>query len=320
MPMSLAKRAIDMLGASNDSVHIQIAGGEPTLFPDMIRQIAIYARERIPWASVGLQTNGTMIRKDLAHTLKEFNIQVGISIDGPQEVHDSLRGCFRETVKGMKLLQDHGVTFGATAVVTKRSVGALSQLALILAGFPNSAGLALDLLVTKPGQLSTDVIHCNQNDLKQGMFSLSRTISFVRNKSGRSFRFRELDLLVDQANKRTRRAYCHACEGRSMAVLPDGSVFPCSQVAGTKEFFCGGLDEIDLNRLEALSTYYLTKQDRCGACPISEVCPGDCPSRQYYNQPTTRRLVCDLYNALWESRSAAAPSSDRRLSFARTGH
>ena len=301
MDFSLAKQAIDVVAACNDRFHIQIAGGEPTLFPDMVRKIAIYAKERSPLTSLGLQTNGTMLGKDLAQTFKEFNIQVGVSIDGPPEVHDKLRGSFRETVKGLKLLQDYGVMFGATAVVTNRSVGALSRLALILAGFPNAAGLALDLLVTKPNQSSMDLIHCNRNDIQHGMFNLSKTIAFIRNNSGRPFRFRELDLIVNQSNPRSSRYYCNACEGSSMALLPDGSVFPCSQVAGTKEFFCGSLNDIDSNRLKRLSTYFRLTDDQCAQCKISMVCPGDCPSRQYFNQPQTRRLFCDLYNALWES-------------------
>ena len=39
-----------------------------------------------------MQTNGTLINNEIARKIKKMNIAVGISLDGPPEVNDKLRG------------------------------------------------------------------------------------------------------------------------------------------------------------------------------------------------------------------------------------
>ena len=69
-------------------------GGEPTLRPLSFYQKAVelqkkYARGRIIHNS--LQTNGTLLTDEWCRFLKENNWLVGISIDGPEELHDRYR-------------------------------------------------------------------------------------------------------------------------------------------------------------------------------------------------------------------------------------
>ncbi len=69
-----------------------------------------------------IQTNGTLITRDWCETFKTYNVSLGISIDGPKEVHDSSRrdfkgcGSFDKIIKGLKLLRDNDVPFGILSV------------------------------------------------------------------------------------------------------------------------------------------------------------------------------------------------------------
>jgi uncharacterized protein len=70
-----------------------------------------------------IQTNGTLITDEWCEFFKENNFLVGVSIDGPQEFHDRYRKTitggptFRQVMKGIELLNKHGVEWNALAVV-----------------------------------------------------------------------------------------------------------------------------------------------------------------------------------------------------------
>lgn len=70
-----------------------------------------------------IQTNGTLITDEWCQFFKENNFLVGVSIDGPQVFHDEYRKTatgrptFRQVMKGINLLNKHGVEWNALAVV-----------------------------------------------------------------------------------------------------------------------------------------------------------------------------------------------------------
>lgn len=72
-----------------------------------------------------IQTNGTLLNDDWCKFFKENNWLVGVSIDGPQEFHDEYRKnkqglpSFQKVMKGINLLNKHGVEWNAMAVVNE---------------------------------------------------------------------------------------------------------------------------------------------------------------------------------------------------------
>ena len=101
-------------------------GGEPTLmglpfFQAAVELEARIAREVNPHSvshiSNAIQTNGTLIDDDWAQFLKESNFLVGVSIDGPPEMHDPLRvdrlgrPSHRDVMDGIDHLRRRAVDF-----------------------------------------------------------------------------------------------------------------------------------------------------------------------------------------------------------------
>ena len=70
-----------------------------------------------------IQTNGTLLNDEWCRFFKENNFLVGVSIDGPQEFHDEYRRTttggptFQKVMRGIRLLNKHGVEWNALAVV-----------------------------------------------------------------------------------------------------------------------------------------------------------------------------------------------------------
>ena len=105
-------------------------GGEPTLLGiDFFKRILELQR---PFAGLktitnSLQTNGTLLTDEWCSFLRENRFMVGISLDGPEEVHDRYRrdragkGSFAQTMRGLRLLQKHQVEYNVLACVARET-------------------------------------------------------------------------------------------------------------------------------------------------------------------------------------------------------
>ncbi len=105
-------------------------GGEPTLlglefFSNVVRlQKPFAARKAI---TNSLQTNGTLLDDAWCAFLRDNDFLVGLSLDGPQAIHDRYRrrrdggGSFAEAFRGLKLLQKHGVAYNVMACVARET-------------------------------------------------------------------------------------------------------------------------------------------------------------------------------------------------------
>jgi uncharacterized protein len=70
-----------------------------------------------------IQTNGTLIDETWAKVFQENKVNVGVSVDGPQEVHDLLRvdhhgrGSYDKVARGLKVLRDAHIPFTILCVI-----------------------------------------------------------------------------------------------------------------------------------------------------------------------------------------------------------
>lgn len=102
-------------------------GGEPTLmgidfFKKVIEFQKLYARPGMR-VSNSLQTNGTLLNDDWGKFLHDHNFLIGLSIDGPEDIHDRHRydkagkPSFKKVMQGLDILLKHKVEFNTLTVV-----------------------------------------------------------------------------------------------------------------------------------------------------------------------------------------------------------
>ncbi len=102
-------------------------GGEPTLLGlDFFKKVVALEKKYAPpyvRCENDLQTNGTLLNDEWCKFLRENNFLVGLSIDGPRNLHDQYRvykngkGSFEEVFRAAKLLNKHQVRFATLTVV-----------------------------------------------------------------------------------------------------------------------------------------------------------------------------------------------------------
>ena len=310
MSLKIAVQAIEMAAQTGLPFHVQLSGGEPTLEPELIKGIAFFIRKSGLPATMGIQTNGTLLDISLIKMFKHYDIQVGVSLDGPPDFHEKLRGKAGLTIRGLKLLSDYDVSFRVTCVVTGQNVAVMDQLALLLGSFSTVRGIGLDILVQKGCALKRDCVSPPApDDLKNGLKKLLQTLGWINKNRSHQIKLRELESLKQAAQKGNKPHFCHASKGEAMAVHPDGTIYPCAQTADDPCFVCGTVEVPNKENLYLLGKYSL-RSEQCNDCPVYGFCPGDCPSRLYYNDAQTRRLACVMNQTLWEEYEGLLKKND----------
>jgi len=123
-------------GWSNPELTVLWHAGEPLAVPAAFYREAFATIERLrpkdgPSAvrvRHSFQTNGILIDDAWCDFFKEWNVGVGISIDGPRELHDANRktrsgaGTFDKTIAGVRCLRDAGYPFHILSVLGRASL------------------------------------------------------------------------------------------------------------------------------------------------------------------------------------------------------
>ena len=116
-------------GQDRDEVIFSWQGGEPMLLGLEFFQKVVELEQKYkkPDQRIenDLQTNGTLLDDDWCRFLKKHNFLVGLSIDGPQELHDIFRitkdgqPTFKKVFAAVQTLHRHGVLFNTLTVVNR---------------------------------------------------------------------------------------------------------------------------------------------------------------------------------------------------------
>lgn len=118
------------LGLAPDAqVSFAFQGGEPTLAGlDFFKSFVAYVEKNLESQSVSyaIQTNGIGLDDEWAQFFAEHHFLVGLSLDGPREIHDSLRpdatgaSTHALIIKATKLLRRYQVPFNVLCVLTSK--------------------------------------------------------------------------------------------------------------------------------------------------------------------------------------------------------
>src|SRR5712692_713643 len=125
-------------GWVRDGVTIVWHAGEPMVLPIDFYRRAFRLIDGLKPADLSLthsfQTNGTLIDDAWCEFFAAEQISVGVSVDGPQPLHDinrvtrAGRGTFERTIAGIRRLRRHGVPFHVISVLSAESLAAPAEM------------------------------------------------------------------------------------------------------------------------------------------------------------------------------------------------
>jgi len=113
-------------------------GGEPTMmgfdfFQKMVNLQKKHGKSGMQ-VSNGLQTNATLITEDMAKLFSDYHFLLGVSVDGPEDVHNVYRtnrsgkGSYAQVMKGIELLKKNNVEFNILTLVSQSNVHRASEI------------------------------------------------------------------------------------------------------------------------------------------------------------------------------------------------
>ncbi|EGT79739.1 putative radical SAM enzyme [Haemophilus haemolyticus M21639] len=106
-------------------------GGEPTMADlDFYKRAVDFQHKYANGKQIenSLQTNGVLLNADWCRFLHDHNFLVGLSIDGPEHLHDAYRltkngkGTFQQVIDALDLLHNYQVSFNTLTVVHNLNV------------------------------------------------------------------------------------------------------------------------------------------------------------------------------------------------------
>lgn len=260
-------------------------GGEPTLAGEHFYATAGKTIESYKYDGHNirhaLQTNATCITPRLARLFHELNFNVGVSIDGPEKIHNLMRrqkngaGSFAKTMKGLETLRNASVPLSVIATVSKKTLPYTGEVFhfLIKKGFTSiSYSPVFDSLVDDGLSITNDE-WCDY---------LKRLFDAWWDHEDDNIQIRELnELIVWLSGKNI--GCCSSSRSCShwLSIEPNGEIFPCEKY--NREFILGNIrigsfSEIAKTlqfRRWQLETRFCAKE--CQNCPFRKNCGNGCP-------------------------------------------
>lgn len=133
IPLGLLETAIrNYMEHSQGAAGFAWQGGEPLLagLAFFETALALQVKHAPPHTTIGnaVQTNGTLLSEDWARFFHRYQFLVGVSVDGPREIHDAHRvtatgkGSFDLVMRKIGHLRDHDVDFNILTVLHQGNV------------------------------------------------------------------------------------------------------------------------------------------------------------------------------------------------------
>lgn len=289
-------------------------GGEPTLMGvDFFRRVTeLQQKYGRPGSIVsnGLQTNATLITDELASHLAEYHFLVGVSLDGPAELHDRFRkakcgnGSHRKVLEGIERLRRFHVDFNVLILVNAANVNHGREIYNYLCDLGvqyhqyipcveydrNGHALPYSITARQWGEFLNAIFD-------QWIASDTRKISI-----------RLFDAIL---NLMVTGEY-HLCHmgghcSQYFVVEYNGDVYPCDFFVDADKKL-GNIMEDDWEDLLASEKYLAfggqkaSWNSRCKECPYLLYCSGDCLKHRFYDgeEPSRISWLCEGWRIFFE--------------------
>ena len=269
-------------------------GGEPTLLGiDFYQRVIEF---QMPYAEDkkiinSLQTNGTLLDDEWCAFLKEHNFLVGLSLDGPRDVHDRYRRdrggkpTFDAVMRGLKLLQKHGVEYNVMACVARET----AKHALDVYHFFKREGVAFMQFTPIIERMPDEMIAPWTVDPEEyGDFLVAVFDEWVRNDVGKvnvmNFEW-ALNAWIGKPSPVC--IFARQC-GKSVVVEHNGDVYACDHNVYPKYLLGNILNDdpmkmIDQSLANGFGVSKETTLPRyCRECDVLRACQGGCPKHRQY--------------------------------------
>ncbi len=300
-------------------------GGEPTLLGlEFFEKAVEYQKEFSNGRNIAnaLQTNGTRIDEKWAKFFAKHDFLIGISIDGPKEIHDANRvtkgnkGTWDRVTKSIKILKKYGVRYNLMVVVNSlnaqqprkvyeflRRIGdGWIQFIPIQERITQDENAVLKL-VTNEYEGEAQVTKESVSPEAWGKFLIEIFNIWVQRDVGRVY-VKQFDNALEAFAGQMPSTCVHSKHcGQGLVMEHNGDVFACDHYV-YPEFKIGNIKENSLEEM-ACSTFqenfgekkYTSLPQQCLRCKYLPACFGECPKHRITTNEEGEKIayLCEGY-------------------------
>ncbi len=318
-----------------DQITFAWQGGEPTLMGvDFFRKVVSLQKQYANGKTIdnAFQTNGTLLNDEWGQLLHEHNFLIGLSIDGPQKLHDAYRvgktqkGSYDQVMRGLEYLKKHQVEWNSLTCVHRANSTRGEEVYRFLKGIGSKHMQFIPIVERKPNQASRDlgldlaspvdpemmkdddpdspVYPWSVKPRDYGTFLTSIFDRWVRKDVGRIYiQINDVTFAKWIGQPGGLCIFEETC-GRALALEHDGKLYSCDHfVYPTHQL--GNILEDNLTELvesAAQKKFGENKKSKlpqqCIECPVKPLCNGGCPKQRFikdkYGNPGLHYL-CEGY-------------------------
>jgi len=297
-------------------------GGEPLLMGLDFFQRAVELQERFRRPAMhisnSLQTNGTLIDDQWAEFFRKNNFLIGLSLDGPREMHDAFRRdkggspSFDRVMGGLEALKRHNVEFNILTTVHTANAGHPQEVYRFLRDDVNTQFIQFIPIVKRINetgfQEGSEIEPYSVTGREYGQFLIGVFDEWVRHDVGRVFvQIFDVALAAWCGHRPGLCVFEPTC-GTAMVMEHNGDLYSCDHFVEPRSFLGNILETplVDLACSEKQRTFGLAKRDMlpqaCLECDVRFVCNGGCPKNRI---PTPLEgtpglnVLCEGYKAFF---------------------
>lgn len=324
MPDDVHDAYIRQLLEAHQTPEVTIAwqGGEPTLMGlDFFRRsVALQKRYQKPNTRLEntFQTNGILLDDEWCRFFHENNFLIGLSLDGPRELHDTYRkdkgghGTFDRVMRAARLLQKHKVEFNILCTVNAKN-----------------ADHPLEVYRFFRDELGANYIQCipvverdNENGFQEGNKVTDRSVrpdqwgrflieifdEWVGRDVGQTFVLNFDGALAGWLDRAGTVCIFGPTCGQGTALEHNGDLYSCDHFV-EPNYFLGNILKTPMVDLVASDQQRKFGQDKrdtlpqyCRNCEFIHICNGECPKNRFIETPDGEQglnYLCEGYKAFF---------------------
>ena len=310
----------------SDKVQFAWQGGEPTLLGIEFYQKAVEFCEKYGKGKQifhAFQTNGILINDKWCQFFKRNNFLIGISIDGPEKLHDYYRvtrngkGTHHKVVNAIELLKKHNVEFNTLTVVNAenvkhplqvynylKSTGSTFLQFIPLVERDSSYQNAEQQFLASPDQPFGKVTKWSVNPKEYGDFLSTIYDYWIRNDIGKTFvQMFDTTLSSWVGQPASVCIFSKQC-GHAFALEANGDLYQCDHYV-YPEYKLGNIHKNSIaamNNSNEARQFGFDKSEtlnaKCRDCRYLFACNGGCPKHRFERGPSGKsdhNYLCEGY-------------------------
>lgn len=311
----------------SNQVTVAWQGGEPTLMGVDFYRKAIQFQEKYRRPGMifenTMQTNGTLLNDEWCQFLKENNFLIGLSLDGPRELHDMHRvdkggaPTFDRVMRGLRFLQKYGVEYNILVTVNRVTGDHPKEIYRFLRDEVGTSWIQFIPVIERVNpdglnliQVGDHVSHRSVRPEQFGRFLIQVFDEWIYNDVGRIF-VQTFEAALRNWMRLPTSGMCvfeKTC-GYGLALEHNGDLYSCDHFV-EPEYLLGNIKEEHMLKMVGSDRQHKFGQDKfdtlskyCLQCPVLFACNGECPKNRFIETPDGEsglNYLCAGYKAFFQ--------------------